>query len=126
MERNSSSDSECLVVTGHVKTKKAEKFENSVFELRKKKGVKGKISFLHTYQKNLTDLQIREVVNGKKFSKVVFNECSCGMIRKVSSAIRGGKENSKGPFMVLATKEKREAASIPIVDDLSKAFEFIF
>jgi hypothetical protein len=26
----------------------------------------------------------------------------------------------------LATKEKREAASIPIVDDLSKAFEFIF
>lgn len=119
MEREKNSSAGCLVITGHIKAKKTARFENEVAEIHAKKRQRGELKFLHTFQKNFTDVEIKTAVR-KNWAKIILNECSCGLIKKTLTAF---KDQPRQPVIVLATKENKEGLAIPVVNSLSRAFE---
>ena len=124
---NTQNGPEYLVVTGSIKPKKVEKFEEAVQKVKAEKRINAKISFIHTSQSNITEAQMKERVWGKQFSKIVFHECSCGMIQRICSCVTTH-PNKKMPFMVMIPKDHKEkstSTNIRVVNEIHEAFDFI-
>lgn len=118
-------DPEYLVVTGDIKPKKVEKFEESIFEIAKGKKIKGNVSFVHTLQSNLTDIQMKEKIGKKRFSKIIFHKCSGGIVHRVCKTV---KNVGKGAFMVMVPQDPHKTTpeeNIRLVNKIDEAFDFV-